>query len=143
MGDGLIRSFGGWDEVKKMRMTGQNRIKIDQRILGESDFINDVLSESEANFSHRYKLKSRGYDFQKVVERGCWLFQLEKDYITCGGRQKDRGRARDLLCYWAAIELGLPMVDLVRKFDMTPAAVSYAVQRAEKIVKESGYKLEN
>jgi len=142
VGGGLIRSLGGWDEVKKRRLTGQDRIKSDQRILGESDFVSDVLSESEGNFSRRYKLKSRGYDFEKVVESVSSLFQVDKDYITGRGRQKDRVRARDLLCYWAAIELGVPMVDLARKFDMTPAAVSYAVQRGEKIAKDGDYQLE-
>jgi hypothetical protein len=33
VGGGLIRSLGGWDEVKKMRRSGQDRIKSDQRIL--------------------------------------------------------------------------------------------------------------
>ena len=36
-GGGLIRSLGGWDEVKKMRLTGQDRIKSDQRILENSE----------------------------------------------------------------------------------------------------------
>ena len=40
------------------------------------------------------------------------------------------------------VELGMSMVDLARKFDMTPAAVSYAVQRGEKMAKERGYELE-
>jgi len=35
VGGGLIRSLGGWDEIKKMRHTGQDRIKSDQRILRE------------------------------------------------------------------------------------------------------------
>jgi putative transposase len=142
VGGGLIRSLGGWDEVKKMRLRGQDRIKSDQRILGKSDFVSDVLSESEEQFSRRYRLKSMGYDFEKVVERVSELFQVEKDYITGRGRQKDRVQARDLLCYWAVAELGTPMVDLARKFDITPAAVSYAVQRGEKTAKERGYQLE-
>ena len=142
VGGGLIRSLGGWDEVKKMRLTGQDRIKSDQRILGESDFVNEVLSESEEQFSRKYKLKGLGYDFEKVVERVSILFQVEKDYITGRGRQKDRVRARDLLFYWTVVELGMPMVDLARKFDITPAAVSYAVQRGEKMTKERGYQLE-
>jgi len=142
VGGGLIRSLGGWDEVKKMRLTGPDRIKSDQRILGESDFVRDVLSESEEHFSRKYKLKSLGYDFEKVVESISILFQLEKDYIIGRGRQKDRVLARDLLCYWTVVELGMPMVDLARKFDITPAAVSYAVQRGEKIAKEQGYQLE-
>ena len=142
VGGGLIRTLGGWDEVKKIRLSGQYRIKGDQRILGENDFVMDVLSKSEEQFSRSYKLKSLGYDFEKVVERVSILFHVEKDYITGRGRQKDRVRARDLLCYWAVVELGMPMVDLARKFDITPAAVSYAVQRGEKMAKEQGYKLE-
>jgi hypothetical protein len=50
IGGGLIRSLGGWDEVKKIRVSGQDRIKSDQRILGDSDFVSDILSESEEQF---------------------------------------------------------------------------------------------
>ncbi|MDL1984440.1 MAG: hypothetical protein LWX54_09700 [Deltaproteobacteria bacterium] len=60
---------------------------------------------------------------------------------TGRGRQKHRVRARDLLCYWTVVELGMPMVDLARKFNITPSAVSYAVQRGEKMAKEQGYQL--
>jgi hypothetical protein len=142
VGGGLIRSLGGWDEVKKMRARGQDRIKSDQRILGESGFVNDVLSESEKQFSRKYRLKSLGYDFEKVLERVSKLFQLEKEYITGKGRQRDRVIARDLLCYWTVVELGMPIVDLARKFDITPAAVSCAVQRGAKRAKQEGYQLE-
>jgi hypothetical protein len=143
VGGGLIRSLGGWDAVKEMRLSGQDRIKSDQRILGESSFVSDVLSESEEQFSRKYRLKGLGYDFEKVVERISVLFQLEKEYITGRGRQKARVQARDLLCYWTVVELGMPMVDLARKLDMTPAAVSVAVQRGEKMAKERNYRLED
>ena len=142
VGGGLIRSLGGWDEIKKIRLKGKDRIKSDQRILGESDFVRDVLSESEDQFSRKYKLKNLGYDFEKVIERVCKLFQLEKDYITGRGRQKERVRARDLVCYWSVVELGMSKVDLARSFDITPAAVSYSVQRGERIAKKEGYQLE-
>ncbi|HDZ89133.1 MAG TPA: transposase [Deltaproteobacteria bacterium] len=142
VGGGLIRSLGGWDEVKKMRVSGQDRIKSDQRILGESGFVSDVLSESEKEFSRKYRLRSLGYDFEKVLERVSTLFELEKEYITGKGRQRDRVIARDLLCYWTVVELGIPMVDLTRKFDLTPAAVSSAVQRGEKMAKKKDYQLE-
>ena len=142
VGGGLIRSLGGWDEVKKMRLKGQGRIKSDQRILGESEFVNEVLSESEAQFSRKYRLKGLGYDFERVLERVSEIFNLEKEYITAKGRRHDRVMARDLLCYWTAVELGMTVVDLARKFDMTPAAVSYAVQRGEKLAKKRNYQLE-
>ena len=102
----------------------------------------EVLSESEENFSRKYRLKSRGFNFEKVVERVSSIFDLEKDYITARGRQRDRVRARDLLCYWCAIELGIAMADLAKRLDMTLAAVSYAVKRGEKIAKEAGFHLD-
>ena len=67
----------------------------------------------------------------RVSER----FHLEKDYITGKGRQRDRAMARDLVCYWFVSELGISMVDLAHKFHLTPAAVSCAVQRGEKMAK--------
>ena len=143
VGGGLIRSLGGWDELKKIRLSGQDRIKSDQRILGESNFVQDVLSESEETFTRKYKLKSRGFNFEKVVDRVSLLFRLEKDYITGKGRQKDRVRARDLVCYWCAIELGISMADLAKRLGITLSAVSYAVKRGEEIAKESDYLLED
>jgi len=143
VGGGLIRSLGGWDEIKKMRLTGQDRIKSDQRILGESDFVLGVLSESEEKFKRKHRLRSLGYDFEKILERVSSLLDLEKDYITRRGRQKDRVEARDLLCYWSTMAVGIPMVDLAKKLDMTISAVSYAVQRGEKIAKEKGCQLDS
>ena len=83
---------------------------------------------------HDYQLRSET-SYAPVVNRVSKLFQLEKEYITGRGRQKDRVRARDLLCYWS-------VVDLARKFDITAAAVSYAVQRGEKLAKEMDYQLQ-
>jgi putative transposase len=41
-GGGLIRSLGGWSEIKRSRLKGA-RIKSDERILGESDFVVSIL----------------------------------------------------------------------------------------------------
>ena len=42
------------------------------------------------------------------------------------------------------VDLGMPMVDLAREFDITPAAVIYAVQRGEKMARNNvtNWKLE-
>ncbi|MBN2032656.1 MAG: transposase [Deltaproteobacteria bacterium] len=139
VGGGLIRSLGGWDEVKKMRYSGQDRIKSDQRILGDGDFVMEVFSESEENFSRKYRLKSRGLNFEKVVQKVASLFHVEEAYMIGKGRQRDRVGARDLLCYWCAVELEIPMADLARRLNLTLAAVSVAVKRGEKEARE-GYR---
>jgi hypothetical protein len=58
------------------------RIKNNQRILGESDFVLSVISEARENLNRKYELKSRGFDLDKVLGRLSSLFQLEKDYIS-------------------------------------------------------------
>ncbi len=45
-GGGLIRSHGGWSEVIAMRRKGE-REEADERILGEGDFVQEILTEAE------------------------------------------------------------------------------------------------
>ena len=66
VGGGLIRSLGGWDVVKNIRLKGHDRLKGDERILGESDFVLEVLSDANEKFNRRCELKSLGYDLEKV-----------------------------------------------------------------------------
>ena len=47
IGGGLIRSLGGWKEVKKFGLNKQDRIKGDERILGDSDFVMEVLEQAD------------------------------------------------------------------------------------------------
>ena len=143
VGGGLIRSMGGWEEVKTMRLKGQDRIKSDQRILGDSSFVMEVLSESEENLTQKYKLKSLGFNFEKVLERVSFIFELDEDYITGKGRQQDRVKARDLLCYWCAIKLGISTAELAKRLELTTTAVSCAVRRGEKTAKDGNYILKD
>ena len=46
MGGGLIRSLGGWAEGKKLRLKGRDRMKEDERILDDGDFVMNILSEA-------------------------------------------------------------------------------------------------
>ncbi len=68
-GGGLIRSLGGWAEVKKHGLKGQEHIKSDKRKLGESDFVDDILSQADEKFEHKYELKRLVYDLNQVAAR--------------------------------------------------------------------------
>ena len=58
-------------------------------------------------------------------------------------RQRNRMGARDLLCYWCAVELEIPMADLARRLNLTLAAVSFAVKIGEKAAKEGCWRQES
>ena len=141
VGGGLIRSLGGWQAVKDARFKAQGRIKGDQRILGDSAFVMDVLAEAEEKFERFYELKSRGYDLDRIEQKVCEIFDVEPDEIYSRSRQAIRAEARGLYCYWAVEELGYSLVDLAKLFGMTGHGIGYAVRRGERIAKENNYSL--
>jgi hypothetical protein len=42
-GGGLIRSLGGWSEAKRLRGRCREHVMSDERILGDSEFVDTVL----------------------------------------------------------------------------------------------------
>jgi REP element-mobilizing transposase RayT len=97
-GGGLIRSPGGWKASKKIRSRGQDRIKSDARILGDNDFVAQMLRQANEKLDRHYQLKSRGYDLTRVEERVMEIFGIERDVIYSEGRRQQQMRARSLFC---------------------------------------------
>jgi REP element-mobilizing transposase RayT len=141
VGGGLIRSFGGWGEVKKHRQQKMDRIKGDQRILGDSGFVDSMLTQARHPYERGYQLKAKGVDLDYVAEKAAKICGIDPRDIFAKSRIKVRAEARGLLCYWAVNELNMPLSDLARKLTMTPTGVSYAVRRGEGIVRENNLQL--
>jgi putative transposase len=53
-GGGLIRSLGGWTEARDV-LKGDVHIMSDERILGDSEFVDSVISQSEEHYERRHK----------------------------------------------------------------------------------------
>ena len=53
VGGGLLRSSGGWGVLKAMSKA-RIHLKGDERILGDSEFVNTVLSGQQERFERRY-----------------------------------------------------------------------------------------
>ena len=51
-GGGLLRSQGGWTAVKALRRSGEYQ-KGDERILGDGEFVREVLSQAEERFQQK------------------------------------------------------------------------------------------
>ena len=140
-GGGLIRSLGGWNEVKKHRLNKQDRIKGDERILGDSDFVMDVLEEADERYDRRYRLKSLGYDILSVERKVIKLYHIEKEDLYSGSRRKPISQARSLFCYWVGHELGFSLTELARHLGISVAGVGYSVKRGEIIARENHFQL--
>lgn len=139
VGGGLIRSLGGWAEVKK---TGrEERVKGDERILGDSDFVMSVLTEAEEAFEKRYELKRKGINAEKAEKKILKIFDIEREELYSGSRRKKISEARSIYCYWCERELGESLTSLAKRLGLTQPAVGYAVDRGKIAAEKRGIRL--
>ncbi len=58
-GGGLVRSAGGWSALRSLRQL-KIHLKSDERILGDSEFVDSVLVAAGETMERQYRLKARG-----------------------------------------------------------------------------------
>lgn len=133
-GGGLIRSLGGWIEAREILRSGVH-IMSDERILGDSDFVDSIIAQSEELYDRRQSLKRKGYNLDRIAERVAEVLGMDLDEVYSKGRQDRKVKARSLLCYWASRELGISHTALAKKLEMSVSAVGFSVERGESIAK--------
>jgi REP-associated tyrosine transposase len=115
--------------------------KSDERILGDGDFVEQVLSEANEQMERKNILKSKGYNLKMIADRVSTVMELEASEIWKTGKSRRRVAARSLMCFWAVRELGISMTELSRRLDLSLTGVSQSVDRGEKIAELNGFKL--
>ncbi len=139
-GGGLVRSAGGWAAVKALK-TAKIFQKSDERILGDGNFVENVLASANEAMERKYDLQSRGFTLEKAATRVAEVLGVKPEDIWATGRYRHIVEARSLLCYWSVRELGVTMSSLARKLQISVPAVSKSVIRGEKLAKAGKYAL--
>ena len=122
-------------------MRGHSHVKSDERILGESDFVDSVLSQAGEKYDRQYELMRRGYDLNRIAERVGVICEMDPDDIFSKGKQQRKVKARSLLCFWAVQELGISLTELAKHLGITVPGVGYAVVRGQVIARDNNYQL--
>jgi putative transposase len=87
----------------------------DERILGDSGFVDTVLSEAKEAYEHKYELKRRGYDVERIAKRVAEICGVGAEEVFSKGRQRKKVKARSLLCYWAVREAWISIRTLAKR----------------------------
>jgi REP element-mobilizing transposase RayT/DNA-binding transcriptional ArsR family regulator len=132
-GGGLLRSSGGWHALKQLHRLSVH-FKSDERVLGDSDFVDTVLKAAGEKMDRKYRLQAEGYDFEDVLSRVCELFRLTRREVLSWSKQRNRAMARSVLAYWSVKELGMTAFAVAERLGLSPSAASRCVQRGERIV---------
>jgi putative transposase len=139
-GGGLIRSAGGWEGLKLKRAEG-NYQRSDERILGDSDFVSQILGQTKEILEKHHALRSGGMDLEKIARRVSELMEIKEEDVWAAGKQQQIVNARSLFCFWAVRELGVSMASLGRRLGLSIPAISKSVVRGKQIAESKGYKL--
>jgi putative transposase len=138
-GGGLRRSAGGWSGVFALRANNE-RWQGDERVLGDGEFVNQVLKASDERILGHEKLKRDGWDFQKLVNYVCRIMSVNKEGIYHRSRKNQISQARELIMYWGKSELNLSGRMLAGLFKISSMAVSKSIQRGELLSMKKGLK---
>ena len=139
VGGGLVRSLGGWEEARRSAREGP--MKGDERILGDTSFVLDLLSRAEERMTRRYEMKQSGIDIAAVEKRVCQLFGISPQELYTRGRYRKLVEAKSVFCFFAVTELGVRLTDLALRFSVTGPAIGFAVRRGRDIAKRKGLRL--
>jgi len=141
-GGGLFRSAGGWSAVISARAAGIF-LKSDERILGDSDFVEKILKSADEEMEKRARYLHQGCDLGNLVSVVAGALGINPSDVEAPGRQPQRVVARSLFCYWAVRELGSTSTALAKRLGLTQPAVSLAVGRGERYAAERGWRLDD
>ena len=139
-GGGLRRSAGVWAGAHKLKHM-KEYWRGDERILGDSNFVNEVLKEADERIEERERLRMMGWDINKVSEYVSRLLKIDKDDIMRRGKNNVISNGRKLVCHFANKDLGISGVTIGKHLGISNPAVSKSARLGARIAEQNDYKL--
>ncbi len=116
--------------------------KSDERILGDSEFVEEVLARAEDAIHRKYELALQRVDIEEVMQGVSGLAGVPAEALTGAGKNREAVRSRSLLCFGAVSELGISLTELAGRLGVAVSTVSGAVQPGEQFAKREKLRFE-
>ena len=132
VGGGLLRSVGGWAKLRGFSDIGV-RIKGDERILGSSDFVEQVLKQADEQLEEKYRLQANVISLATFVDKVAQYYKIDPEDLKSASKERSVTKARRALCYLAVRKLGYTCVDVSKALNIKAVTVSKAVNLGSKL----------
>jgi len=126
VGGGLVRSAGGWSEVKALRRIGTKE-KGDDRILGSGNFVSHVLSEADLVNKYRLASLDRKKAALEIMAHCCQDSGISLQALSAGSRVREVSKVRHELSWRLTKELGLSFAEVARLLGISTSAVAKVI----------------
>ena len=138
VGGGFQKKSGVW---KNAEHTAMDYKRGDQRILGDPDFVGRVLKAIDEKIERREKLLRENWNLDRLIGSVCEFMAVGKEDLKKKGRGNKLSKAKALIAFLGARELGAKRTEIARYFEASKQAVGKSLVLGEKVAKESGFKL--
>jgi len=130
-GGGLIRSTGGWRQVKEAYRDGI-RLAGDERILGSSEFVERTLKQADEAYDRKVRIQSADIDISGVIAAVCRYLDVDEKELAAPTRSHRIARARAVAAHIATRYLSVTGSAMARRFNVDRSAISRSAQRVGK-----------
>jgi hypothetical protein len=127
VGGGLIRSLGGWSEVRTLK-DRKEKGDYDARILGRGDFVFHILKEADKRLRRQLRTSARGQTTDALIRSVCAEEGIDAEELRAGGQRRKVSDVRARLCYQLSRELGVSMAEIGRQVGVCTSAVFKAIR---------------
>lgn len=123
VGGGLIRSLGGWSQVRSLRRRG-GKVPSDERMLGSGEFVEGVLAEVAKREDETLRLKRRVVGLPELMKTIVLGEKLREEDMRIGDRRREVVRGRRVFCQLAVRRMGYSGAEVARYLGVTASAVN-------------------
>ena len=131
VGGGLVRSLGGWAEVRAIRQRA-DRVLADERILGSGPFVERMLAAGDARQRTQQARGQRLRQAQAILRQRCRREQVGLEELRMGSRRRRIAAVRARLAVYLVTRLGLSLAEAARQLGVSTSGIAKAVARAER-----------
>jgi len=141
-GGGLIRSYGGWQNIARARKEHEQKIG-DERILGDNEFVEQALRQDKLGIENQTRLIREGWGLENLIIAVCTFFRVDPARVTEKARRDALSTAKSVICYYGTKRLHLSSTEIGLRLNMGQSAVSMSSKRGWKYCEEQGLAFDN
>jgi hypothetical protein len=129
-GGGLVRSAGGWAEVRARRHQ-KEPMAADPRILGSGDFVEGLLRDAEERLRASFRRTPTRREIATVIAQRCRRARISVEELQQGGRRGSLSMVRAELARHLITDLGLSLAQAARHLGVSTPAISKIIRKME------------
>lgn len=122
-GGGLLRSLGGWSEVKALKRR-KEPIFSDTRVLGSGAYVQCVLKEAQTKEAETLRLKIKKVNLDELLNKVSRFYRIEPEELKSGSRRTKIIEARRTIAQLSIKKFGYSGAEVARHLGVTASCIN-------------------